>query len=391
MHLPSAIPTVEVNTFPGLESSEFKEYLRNTPIHFVMAHDGAHKKTGEMTTKAEKCSKILLRAMIWYFNTNKLNVALINQIEFRDSKVFTMIVESFTPRAKQKLAMTSKFTLEAEENQKKLADIRKLLEEEALDSTDLKKAVDLLGDEDLSESSLLSAYVASIILKNKDCDVFLASAFILQNIVAKHISLSQRRFPVVSFDEDFEDILDEFFGSSSTIARKVIEDPVWKDAMESQEIDCDIMDLVDGRLFRVIIQAMCDKSIMGSLPESAKEDWDSLREIVKKLSGDYLSLDGSIEPASFTNEASEEDFEPQSETLSVLKFSSPVFNKHLDVIHVTADASIESRLGSLRLYRETTHWHNHRKPLTIKAPAAQVVSKWRYVISLEISESTLDG
>jgi hypothetical protein len=49
----------------------------------------------------------------------------------------------------------------------------------------------------------------------------------------------------------------------------------------------------------------------------------------------------------------------------------------LECIHVTADTSVAYRLGSMKLYRETSHWHNHRKPLNPKQAPVQKVSKWR--------------
>lgn len=371
-----------VNTFPSLESPQFKEYLHVSPIHFVMAHDGANKKIGSTTTESDKCAKILLRAMIWYFNTHRLNVALVNQIEFRDSKVFTKIVESFTPRIKQKLAMTSKFVYEIKENRKLLADIQELDSRDdhySMGDVDVEKFVKIFAAEDLGESTFLTAYAVSLMLKQGDCDIFLASAFVLHSIVAKNIPLSHRRLPLVSFDSEFDDIIDEFLAKFSDISRHFLEDPKWRETMEGQEADCDTMDMADGRLFRVVIQAMSDNSLRDTIPETAQDDWRILRQMVKQLSDRDLSMDGSLEPEFSKTTATNDDYDLKSEVLSVLPFSSPVFDEHLKCIHVTADTSITYRMGAMKLYRETSHWHNHRKPLNVKAPTTQIVSKWRYV------------
>ena len=380
-HLPSALPSVLVNTFPSLESREFKEYLHVSPIHFIMAHDGANKKTETTTTDSDRCAKILLRAMIRYFNTHNLNVALINQIEFRDSKVFTMIVESFNPQEKQKLATPSKFDDETRETRKLLVETqeRNGRDDYVVENVDIETLTQIVVTEDLGESSVLAAYAVSLMLKEGDCDIFLASALVLHSILAKHIPLSHRRLPLISFDPEFEDIFDEFLGKFSDISRNVLGDPKWSKAMESEEADCDSVDLVDGRLLRAVIQAMCDKSFSGGIPESAKEDWHALRQMVKQFSGQDLSIDGSLEPELFNTTAINDDYETKSEALSVLPFSSPVFNEHLKCIHVTTDTSVTYKFGAMKIYRETTHWHNHRKPLTVKAPVAQVVSKWRQV------------
>jgi hypothetical protein len=125
------------------------------------------------------------------------------------------------------------------------------------------------------------------------------------------------------------------------------------------------------------MQAMCEKSV-SPLPGAAHDDWRILLKIVKQLSGQDLSVDGSIEPEFSKSTATKDDYDSNSEKLTVLPFSSPVFDKHLQCILVNTDISIAYRVGAMKLYRETPHWHNHRKPLTVKAPTVQIVSKWRY-------------
>jgi hypothetical protein len=385
-HLSEAQTNIVVNTFPSLESREFKNYLHVSPIHFVMAHDGASKKAGVPANDLGKCSKVLLRGIIWYFNSHKLNVALVNQIEFRDSKVFTMIVESFTPRAEQKLAMTSKFSSDFEDKRQLLTYIRHgpggLEDHGAMKNLEIEKLVETCNaEDDLGESSFLIAYAISLMLKKGYCDIFLASAFVLHSVVAKYVPISQRRLPLVTFDKEFEDIIDEFLTTFSEISRPILENTKWIEAIEEEEAEHDTVDLVDGRLFRAVMQAMCEKSV-SPLPAAAHNDWRILVRIVKQLSGQDLSIDGSIEPEFSKSTATKDDYEVKSETLSVLPFSSPVFDEHLKCIHVTADTSIAHRVGAMKLYRETSHWHNHRKPLNVKAPTAQIVSKWRYVSTM---------
>jgi ATP-dependent RNA helicase DDX60 len=173
---------VLINTFPTLESEEFKEYLHVTPVHFVMMHDGSSRSTNTSAENSEdeKLAKVLLRGMIWWWNTHRLNVALINRIEFRDSKVFTMIVESFTTSSKMKLLMTAKFVDEIKETTKLLKKLR-TTDEEVLQvrAEDLEELAKNSSVQNGSESYNLAAYGVSATLRNKDCDVFMASAFVL--------------------------------------------------------------------------------------------------------------------------------------------------------------------------------------------------------------------
>ncbi|TVY52513.1 putative helicase [Lachnellula cervina] len=379
LRLPSSQPNVLINTFPTLESEEFKEYLHVTPIHFVMVHDGSSRSmnTSNENSEDEKLAKVLLRGMIWWWNTHRLNVALINRIEFRDSKVFTMIVESFTTSSKKKLLKTTKFIDEIKGASKLLGKLRATDEDLQVKVEDLEELEEDSSIENESESYYLSAYAVSATLRNKDCDVFMASAFVIHSILLKHVPVSERRLPLVTFDEDFEDQINEFIAKLSNVLRYTLEDAAWTDLMASKEAERDTVDLIDGRLFRVVIQAMCDNTLKTALPLAARKDWSVLSTLVKQLSDQELSIQGSTEPESSESSASKSDFEQPDEDLAVLPFSHPVFDKHLECIHVETDTSIPARLGSLKLYRETTHWHNHKKPLTTKPPVAQKVSKWR--------------
>jgi hypothetical protein len=128
------------------------------------------------------------------------------------------------------------------------------------------------------------------------------------------------------------------------------------------------------------MQAMCDNSLHSVVPRAAQPDWALLSGLVAELGDETLSLAGSIEPAFSKSTADKADFEGEVEELTVLPFTNSVFDKHLECIHVKTDASLAVRFGAMKIYRETTHWHNHRKPLNPKYAPAAKVSKWRYTI-----------
>ncbi|KUJ17972.1 P-loop containing nucleoside triphosphate hydrolase protein [Mollisia scopiformis] len=389
IRLPKSHPSVLVKSFPSLHSSEFSEYLQDSPIHFVMTHDGSSKESrfavetpeGEeqelrRIPKDEKYTKRLFRGIIWWFNTHKLNVALINRIEFRDSKVFTMIVESFRPSSREKLVMTSSFVDAIKATQDQLNALHPVAEF-PFENSDMKRLSDAMGDEEISESYCLSIYGVSRLLKQEDCDEFLASAYILHSIALKHMPISQRRLPLVTFDDDFEEQINQFLTSLSMIIRCAIDSPKWPTFMDHEDIELGAVDIIDGRLFRAVIQAMCDGSLKGVVPRAAQPDWELLSGLIADLTDDELSIDGSPEPTSSKTSATKSDFVVKNENLFVLPFSNPVLDKHLECIHVETDKSLPRRLGALKIYRETTHWHNHRKPLDVKTGPPQKVSKWR--------------
>ncbi|KAE8449822.1 hypothetical protein EG329_007299 [Mollisiaceae sp. DMI_Dod_QoI] len=394
LHLSGSHPSVVVKNFPSLNGPEFQEYLHETPIHFVMTHDGSGQESTFTVEQAEgeeaitiremkedeKYSKKLFRGMIWWFNTHKLNAALINQIEFRDSKVFTMIVESFRPSSKEKLVMTTKFIDSIKATHEALEEYHSIEEPEletSLEVKDVKDLSDALGDEELSESYCLSVYGVSKLLNQEECDTFLASAFILHSIALDHMPISQRRLPLVTFDAEFEKKINDFLANISTILRCAIESTRWPALMEHEDIDIGAVDIIDGRLFRAVVQALYNGSLHGVIPPATQPDWAILSGLIAELTDDELSLEGSAEPKSSKMTATKADYAVKHEHLSVLPFSNPVLDKHLECIHVETEKSLSKRLDAMKIYRETTHWHNHRKPLDVKTGPPQKVSKWR--------------
>jgi hypothetical protein len=207
----------------------------------------------------------------------------------------------------------------------------------------------------------------------------LASAFILHSVIIKHIPLTQRRLPLITFNDEFEEHIDMFLATVSEVCRYAVENEKWNELMASEEFDCDPIDLIDGRLFRAVIQAMCENSLRGIVPRAAQPDWALLSGLVVQLADEELSLSGSIEPAISKLTTKNADFEDKVEELALLPFTNSVFNKHLECIHVKTDPTLSVRFGAMKIYRETSHWHNHRKPLNPKLPPAQKLSKWRYV------------
>ncbi|TGO55436.1 hypothetical protein BCON_0092g00190 [Botryotinia convoluta] len=373
--LPLSHPEIVVNTFPSLESKEFSSYLHATPIHFVMSHDGAATAKQPRSSKEEK---IILRGVIWFFNSHKLNIALINRTEFRDSKVFTMIVESMTVSSQRKLLISSKFTKDIEEARVKFAKDSQSDNSSGMPSIDdeiTQKLSAASAKIHLSERSCVSVLSASHILKENTSDIFFASALILHSVMLNQIPLSKRRFPSVEFDNDFEEEITSFLSLFADVAQVILNNPTWSKFVEINEITRDSHDLVDGRLFRVVIQAMCDESL-DPFPQSIQDEWLVLCNLTKELSSQELSLDKSIDLSSVKVTPCE-DSDSSSDDLTVLPFTNAVFNKHLECIHVKTDSSLSAQFGTMKLYRETSHWHNHKKPLITKAPVAQKVSKWR--------------
>ena len=179
-HLPTSHQAVEVHTFPALESIEFKEYLLHSSIQFAMIHDGAAKTNTRNLVTGDRMSQTLLRGMIWWFNSHNLNVALINRAEFRDSKVFTMVVESVAMETELQIALAEQLTSEIDDTRLALTDLHEEKNKEAMltvEDLNFEELSSSLDEKETSESFYLAVYVICDMLKRRKSDLFLATAF----------------------------------------------------------------------------------------------------------------------------------------------------------------------------------------------------------------------
>lgn len=110
VNLPDAVPEVEVHTFASSSSDAFAEYLRSTDIYFVLCHDGAsfndvrkriisqkslESLQGENRELQERQQeyKSSFRTFIYSMMQRGYSAALVNGLEWRDTKVVTTVLE----------------------------------------------------------------------------------------------------------------------------------------------------------------------------------------------------------------------------------------------------------------------------------------------------------
>ncbi|RJE24608.1 DEAD DEAH box helicase [Aspergillus sclerotialis] len=130
-NLHRVVPSVGVRLFDGYQSLKFKDYLVSSGAYFFMCHDGAlsvranlnhaegdlpdsnelsdgqHDRWGDENSMpvSELQSKLGFRCMIHWFICQSYNVALVNTLECRDTKIMAIILEDSAQRA-QKLFST---------------------------------------------------------------------------------------------------------------------------------------------------------------------------------------------------------------------------------------------------------------------------------------------
>jgi hypothetical protein len=101
---------IEVHRFSSSTSDTFNDYLKNTDIYFVLCHDGASvqdvktrailqknldalKDEEGNTSEREKATKASFRTLIYSLMQRGYSTALVNGLEWQDTKVITTILE----------------------------------------------------------------------------------------------------------------------------------------------------------------------------------------------------------------------------------------------------------------------------------------------------------
>lgn len=352
LNLVTKYPGVKILSFDSVTGEDFQNYLETTGLHFVMLNDGALSSKSEVVDGPKTFEKETLRAIIAWFNKQGLNVALINRIEIRDTKVFTMILETLSSK-------------------KQIPNLKSLLPKldtlpSTLDPSKIKEwftASAALDDQ--SERMHLAMYTIATLLSEDKVEQSLASAFLLHVILMEHLKLSQRGFASTIFEDEFETKIQKLLTDSSIISNQIVSDAAWKQAALDRDLEFDLVDLFDGRLFKATI---CALARTGEIPAGLKDEYEKAQEIIETICRRPLSR--SLDFATLKPQV-EEPLEANTQQLAVLPFVNKVFDKHLSVIQISTDKDSSTSYGNLKIYRDTTHWHN-RRPIVQKKPVAPI-------------------
>lgn len=110
INLQNANSDIDINTFPAISSESFQQYLQKTDLYFVLCHDGASFKDqrgriamqkglntlqDEDDTSCERQQRYRssFRTLIYSMMQQGYSTALINGLEWQDTKVITTVVE----------------------------------------------------------------------------------------------------------------------------------------------------------------------------------------------------------------------------------------------------------------------------------------------------------
>lgn len=349
-NLSSTHPDIKVNVFESYEGKDFSDYLQRTSLYFMMTHDGASPvdrkgmHMGQETQTVPGAQRVPLRRMLQSFLARGYNVALVNGLEWVDTKVMTMVLEPRSRSALNDLPPASQWTsVSSPKSEVSPANVEKLADS-ALGLTE--------------RQALIAAAVSTLMQDHPSIDdstcAQLCCVLLLHSALLAHLPLSSRRLG----DQSGNDATKNFLRSVSQHAQSILRSDKWR-SLSAFSGSCDVADLIDGRLFLQLVEQPNAPSA------EVMATFTKLFKAAESLLGSSLPKE-MPQPSGTGKQGSAEQSQPSK--LAVLPFSNPVFDKHLESVHLDVDelAGDEQSVSSHKIFREVTHWHNAKKPIIQK-------------------------
>ncbi len=377
VHLPKSRPSIELHVFQSLTEPRFQQYLNASGVYFVMCHDGANpvpasqdplilvKSEAERTRieHQETSRKVAFREMICWLINQGYNAALINGLEWADTKVMTMVVEGLR-RSRLTLNM-SRDTVPSRSSQGPYAthDLESRLSKFEI-STRSKGGI---NGNTFSERILLTIFTLAQVLREDSTFQNLALAFLIHTVLIEELPLSSRRQYWASVEGASDLHVVKFLSAFAAVSQDIMQEDSWKQALETRNVSCEIADLVDGRLFRGVIHQLSEGFNESELSPEIISELGILTQALYSICGVQLQSDIRKNTSNRTVTAMENlNLLDESRNTSVLPFSNRVFDKYLASISISVNNFKLPEGQSARIFREVSHWHNAKRRLESK-------------------------
>ncbi|RAK85618.1 DEAD/DEAH box helicase [Aspergillus costaricaensis CBS 115574] len=424
-NVPKAFPSMQVRCFDTYNCSDFEKYLTSEGVYFIMCHDGAissssgHDRAfGRALEDPEKVlsedssdsgcdetfdsalssfwtNRVTLRSMIHWFIAYGFNISLLNSLECRDTKVYTMVLEGSAERARNLFCVDSVSLDIAEDTVSSGSDTEEVESEtnlvhchgEASPSAQkpsptsppsveptLRNFSPILDatNHTLTQREWATVLTASVLLTSDYCE---ENEMLGLRVLLMHaIILSECKLENRVYDSKYCHLGELLLVKYVEVYRSIITSQLWHEAMRARPLTCDVADLIDGWLFLELIQLeiICPSDLECSFSQSIVDRFSVLASLVKGLCGVEIASFQVSDQTSGSKASSKKktrksgngQINSRTKTTSVLPFNNPDFDRHLKPISLAIDESAAGKeLAVSRIFEEISHWHNHRRPL----------------------------
>ena len=221
--------------------------------------------------------------------------------------------------------------------------------------------LDAIRSSQLTQRGILTVLTLNKMLKDDSTQTELAALLLVHTALLEHLSLSMRRTTSAHLDDQSVTRLASFIRKFSSIASFILMQDVWTQSEDVNNLECDVADLLDGRL----LLSLSSLSKQDLITDDLALSFNRLVHALDLVSGVHVQIEsgdeGPHQEIVYSNGVA-------SDKLRILPFSNPTFDKHLISIKITVEErGTDRQMG--RIHREITHWHNAKRPLIVKAAA----------------------
>lgn len=235
-----------------------------------------------------------------------------------------------------------------------------------------------VSDSAISQREVLLIACLQSLISDEDSDQLseMIDAMLLHTIVLTSTRLIDRRFANVKETRESTDFLRRFCQKAVSI----LTSPAWEEVRLIQSLKGGLIDFLDGRLFFSILSLFGTNEVESRLENNSLKRFMELKSLLipNTPSGNLIiKKNGTLVLKAGESGAATKSVHPVSCEMfisygTVLPFSNPVFDTHLVPIRLETDSSGQAspqRMTS-KVFKELSHWHNHRRRLTIKGVSA---------------------
>ncbi|KAH1556918.1 hypothetical protein KXX57_008818 [Aspergillus fumigatus] len=377
VHIQDQYPDLQVHRFPSMRSPEFHQHVQTYSVYFVMCHNGVLQNRRRLI---DDTLRVICNMM-----TLGLDVAIINEIEWRDTKILTRVIQ----------ASSSKRTfIELEAEHKTQMPPYLSICTQVLRS--IAEASGHQATSTMTSREALTVAVASVLLaqNQNEASKKIIAILLLHLACLKRLSLQQRR--TASLEIPNEGMYNNFVRKFSRAATIMLQTNEWK-GLNINKSWGDLHDLFDGRLFRSCA-AYYSVEKVAHLSSLITDDWHTVWTClnhIEELGGPEvffsqnfpytatLQHEGRIfddehednqddeedegdeegdeedeDDETDGDEATNEEDEDMESKYALLPFENLTFDQHLASVRVV----IEDSQGEYpeRGFEDKTHWHTRR-------------------------------
>ncbi|KAJ5499011.1 Helicase C-terminal [Penicillium expansum] len=373
--------------FDSFQSDEFKAHLISSGAYLFMCHDGAFTEQnnddaasdldnsdsesdsdtsdledddqkGSFVDKRGEISRFKLRAMIYWFVVHGYNLALLNSLEFRDTKVMAMVIESSiktnplstgpeTDGPNQLWNSLSQLEIEDSQDQAEDALEHEFNESSNQAQTDKLLEQVLLAKPELSQRQCLVVATLSSMLLGGVADNLEnkigAQSMLLHIVLLQNTQLSDR-----SIQTTAPKTL-KFFNEFVKTAQALLSSKIREEINEGPQ---------PTLRFR-IVENLGIQTVISSTTQSA---FNTLACLVDRICDTTLQCEAIVGAGAASEVTTHRSISKPHGFEKVLPFSNAVFDKLLKPVHLAIDESADAKNDSqvFKEFKEDSHWHSSR-------------------------------